>query len=257
LLLEKALQVAAHFDERAAVQAFVERFERSLPDLVKAYLDLQTEHNAERLEKLITIESLFQQSLRGLRKLGLRDEIGRMFNQIVQLVHADARPSKRASAKAARPAKRDETRAAKLLLAVAGGWFYFGQSEEAQSVVEEVRQQLFYGGLPPVAKAALTCAYVSSVGQAPLDLALGLIQELFAKDPATGEPNLPPIKDTFTTSSHFSLAQLDIVEATVLTLVSDEFVLSPEVRRYLEEDEFLVRRRIHRDVRELVERAAR
>jgi hypothetical protein len=61
--------------------------------------------------------------------------------------------------------------------------------------------------------------------------------------------------DPLATSSHFSLAQLDIVEAAVLTLVSDEFILSQETRRWLEEDELLVRRRIHRDVREMVERA--
>ena len=57
------------------------------------------------------------------------------------------------------------------------------------------------------------------------------------------------MKDQQTTSSHFSLSQLDVVEATVLALVSDEASLSPESRRWLDEDEFLVRRRIHRDVR--------
>jgi FtsH ternary system domain X7 len=256
LLLEKALQVAAHYDQREAVQAFVERFERALPEVVRSYLHLQTEHSPERQEKLVTIESLFQQSLRGLRKLGLRDEIGRMFGQIVSLVHAESSQTPAKPRKGARPAQRDETRAAKLLLAVAGGWFYFGQHEQARPAVEEVRQQLFHGGLPPIPKASLACAYVSAVGHASLDIALRLIQELFAQDAPSGKPNLPPISDTFTTSSHFSLTQIDIVEATVLTLVSDEFVLSPEVWRWLEEDEFLVRQRIHRDVRELVGRAA-
>ena len=140
------------------------------------------------------------------------------------------------------------------MLAVAGGWFYFGQQEQAGPVVEEVRRQLLTGDLAPIPKAALACAYASAVGQAPLDIALRLIQELFAVNVAAGQPNLPPVVDTFTTSSHFSLSQIDIVEATVLTLVSDEFVLNPEVRRWLEEDEFLVRRRIHRDVREMIGR---
>ena len=50
-------------------------------------------------------------------------------------------------------------------------------------------------------------------------------------------------------TTHFSLFHLDVVEATVLALVSEEFTLNSESRRWLDEDEFLVRRRIHRDVR--------
>ena len=57
------------------------------------------------------------------------------------------------------------------------------------------------------------------------------------------------MKDQHTTSTHFLLSELDVVEATVLALVSDEASLSPASRRWLDEDELLVRRRIHRDMR--------
>ena len=53
-----------------------------------------------------------------------------------------------------------------------------------------------------------------------------------------------------TTSSHFSLSQFDVVEALVLSLVSDDASLDAETRRWLDEDEFLVRRRIHNDMRQ-------
>jgi len=36
----------------------------------------------------------------------------------------------------------------------------------------------------------------------------------------------------------------------MLALISDDFTLDPEARKRLDDDEFLVRRRIHRDVRE-------
>jgi hypothetical protein len=173
-----------------------------------------------------------------------------MFSRIVEIVHADARAPQ--AAPAARPAKRDPARAARLLLTVAGGWFYFGQHEQAQPVAREARQQLFHTEMSAVQRSSLACAYLAAVAQAPLAVALPLIQELFAKDPKTQAPNLARMVDPLFTSTHFSLAQLDVVEATVLTLVSDEFVLSPETRQWLEEDEFLVRRRIHRDVREMV-----
>ena len=250
VLLEKALLVAAHFDQQDTMHSLLEQFNGALPDIVSNYLHLQTEHLPTNQEKLEHIESLFRQSLRGLRKLGLRDEIGRMFGHIVQHVQADAKaPAKLPSG---RPGKRDPARTARLLLTVAGGWFYFGQHEQAQPVASEARRQLFQNEMSPVQRSALACAYVAAIAQAPLATALPLIRELFAKDSKTQQPNLGRMVDPLFTSTHFSLAQLDLVEATVLTLVSDEFVLSPETRQWLEEDEFLVRRRIHRDVRQLV-----
>lgn len=250
VLLEKALLVAAHFDQQSAMHTLLEQFDAALPEIVSSYLHLQTEHVPTNQEKLENIESLFRQSLRGLRKLGLRDEIGRMFGHIVQHVQKESKAP--AQGTAGRPGKRDPARTARLLLTVAGGWFYFGQHEQAQPVVLQARQQLFQNEMSAVQRSALACAYVAAVAQAPLATALPLIQELFAKDPKTQQPHLGRMVDPLFTSTHFSLAQLDLVEATVLTLVSDEFVLSPETRQWLEEDEFLVRRRIHRDVRQLV-----
>jgi hypothetical protein len=252
-LLEKALQAAAHFDQREAVQAFVERFETSLPSIIDAYLNLQVQYSADKHERLVAIELLFQQSLRGLRKLGLRDEIGRIFAQIVKLVRGEAPTAATPSRKAGRPTHADPTRGAKLLLTVAGGWYFFGQHEEARPIVEEVRRQLFTGELTPAVKANLASAYVAAVGQAPLEIALPLLRELYARDGQTNKPVLHGVADAFATSTHYSLSQLRIVEATVLTLISDEHVLSAETRRWLEEDEFLVRRRIHRDVRQATE----
>lgn len=253
-LLEKALQVAAHFDERDAVAAYVERFETSLPEIIQSYLQLQVDHSPSNQAKLTTIESLFNQSLRGLRKLGLRDEINRIFARIVEVVHKhSAAISTRP--KSGRPAKDDPTRATKLMLTVAGGWFYFGNTEQARPIIDDVRQQLFTANVGPVAKSSLACAYVAAVSQAPLEYALPHLEQLFQIRPDNGERYLAGVLDPFTTSSHYSLAQLDVVEATVLALVSEETMLSQEMRRWLEEDEYLVRRRIHRDVRQMAAQA--
>ena len=46
----------------------------------------------------------------------------------------------------------------------------------------------------------------------------------------------------------FSELHLAIVEEVVLAIASDDFALGPGGRRWLDEDEFLVRRRIHRDM---------
>lgn len=244
ILLEKGLQIAAHFDQREAVQAFVERFEASLAEIVRSYLMLQSDVTPQRQEHLAAIESLFDQSVRGFQKLGLRDEIGRIFGRIVELVHEHQKQPTTEKSKSA-VARKDPTRASKLLLVVAGGWFHFGQSELAKGVIEDVRRVLFQQELPVVAKTSLACSYIAAIAQAPLEIAWPLIEELFV------DRNLQGVRDNFATSTHFSLSQLDIVEATVLTLVSDVFVLSQETRLWLEEDEFFVRRKIHSDVREI------
>ena len=61
-------------------------------------------------------------------------------------------------------------------------------------------------------------------------------------------PKLTAIRDTYTTNTHYSLSQLDVIEAVVLAVASDDFTLGTHARRWLDDDEFIIRRRIHRDV---------
>jgi hypothetical protein len=86
--------------------------------------------------------------------------------------------------------------------------------------------------------------YASAVGQASVEVAQKRLEEVFK--------SLKGIKDPYTTSTHFSVSQLDVVEAVVLAVVSDDFTLGTQARRWLDDDEFLVRRRIHRDMRALM-----
>jgi hypothetical protein len=85
--------------------------------------------------------------------------------------------------------------------------------------------------------------YVATASQAPLEEALGRIEELFASGKLDRLPN------TFTTGNYYSRFHLNIAEAVVLALANDDFALGPAARRWLDDDEYLVRRRVHRDVR--------
>jgi hypothetical protein len=40
-----------------------------------------------------------------------------------------------------------------------------------------------------------------------------------------------------------------LVEETILAIVSDDFILGPSGQRWLDDDEYLVRRRIHADMK--------
>ena len=92
----------------------------------------------------------------------------------------------------------------------------------------------------------MTKAYVETIALAPIAECIARVEELYNKK---GRKRLlPGFEDKMATSSHFSITQLELIETTVLALVSDEFSLDDESRRWLDEDEFMVRQRIHRDV---------
>jgi hypothetical protein len=60
----------------------------------------------------------------------------------------------------------------------------------------------------------LTCAYVRALGQAPLRIAQPRLEELMK--------SLRGIRDTYTTSTHFSSSQLQVLETAVLAMIGED-----------------------------------
>lgn len=230
-LLERAIHVAAHFDQLGHVRDYVGRFEvllaeadeRSTPDL----------------------EPLLGQAFRGLRKLGLRDEtdrlLGRMAGLILKGRGVRANGDLAAAAERTGPEAVKWSRSLRLLLHVAAGWYHLGQPDRARPVLDEARALLLQGDLPPLDQTALAVVYAGVLGQAPPADALPRLAELCSR--------LERVHDTYTVVSHYSAARLALIEAIVLALASDDFLLGESGRRWLEDDEYFVRRRIHREVR--------
>jgi hypothetical protein len=237
-LLEKGLFLAAHFDQAGHVQAFVAH----LHQLLEAPAGTGS---------LNDFQPLLEQCFRGLRKLGMREEIGRLFARMAELVlqgrqGKDASPFAFTAVKQS-PAAGEWCKVLQLLLPIAAGWFYFGQEAWARHIVDEGRDLLLDGDLLPWQQTPLACAYARTLGQAPLELALPRSAELLRK--------IERVQDAFVTNSHYSLSRLRLVEAVVLALAGDDFALDRASRRWLDEDEYLVRRRVHRDVRAALSRA--
>ncbi len=232
MLLEGGLFLAAHFDQMEAVSRFVER----LHELLESQKDIDT-------ETIQTLQTLLTQSFRGMRKLGMRDNIARLLDQMASLVRA-AQGNDKATKK---NAKEEQAAMLTAMLQVASGWFYFGQNETAWAVMDEVRELLFTGELPAVIQKKLACAYAAALGQAPVGDAIPRFQQMFQK--------LKGIQDSFTTNTHFALSHLDLIESVLLAMVSDDFTMNEAGRRWLDDDEFLIRRRIHQDVREVMQDA--
>jgi hypothetical protein len=248
-LLEVGLFTAAHFDQTGQVQALVGRFQKLL------------ESQKARPSAVDDINDLARQCFRGLRKLGLRDEIDLLLKQMADLVLAAQKvPTLQAllqtTFKDKDPAVdaplTNWVAALRTLLHVASGWYYFGRDAEAGPVLDAVRTVLFQRTLLDRTnphrrdQMYLACDYAATAARAPVADAQRRLEELFAR---------LPLEEGWTTGYYYSLAKLRLIETTVMAIVADDFTVGGEVRRWLDEDEFLIRQRIHRDLREAMRRA--
>ncbi len=227
-VIERALFMAGHFDRAEQVQSLVTRI-------------LKLFQGQAGVNAASAIESVAGQCLRGLRKLGLRDQVELLLRNMADLLLQG-----RDLATQRERHKADWPKALLSLLHVAGGWLYFGMTDKALPVLQEARSWLLDPPqeIAPADRTRLACAYATALGQAPVDTALPRLAELFQQ--------LGVLTDTYTTNDHYSRSQLQVVEAAVLAVVSDDFTLGQGTRRWLDEDEYLVRKRIHRDVRALM-----
>ena len=176
-LLERALFVAAHFDSVEHIHALVPRFRRLLEAL----------HRGPGLKDFDRVAG---QCFRGLRKLGMRDEVDQLLAQTAEVLQA-SRPD------------REETDDATLcsLLHVAGGWLTFGRDRLAEPILQAARALLFQNTLPYQRRTALACAYAAAVGQAPVETAQRRLAEIF-------DTLLENVRDPLTTHPWYSQVQL-------------------------------------------------
>jgi cellulose synthase operon protein C len=186
------------------------------------------------------LERVLQHSLRALRRIGLRAEIAELLAEAEQArsVHE--------------PGGLDGR------LAIAAGLAFLGDTARALPIFDQARAVLGDNfraiaeirkdgsRLPLTRPLELTRALALAYAQAPLGDALSGIAELvqYFRD----------ITDHHTTNSHFCLSVLHFVESLVLGITSDDLALGEASRRFVEDDEHLIRRRLHRDLEVLRDR---
>lgn len=227
-LLERALFLAAHLGRSARVADLVGHLDHVLESL-----------EAEELPR--TIDSLLGQCCQGMRKFGLREEMTVLFDRVAQRVMGTTGAAgSRGAGRWNRDTYGKHGSELSVLLHLASGWFYFGRNSQAQAALDEVRDVLRNGRLKPDHQSAVALAYVRALGHAPTDLTVARLEELFS--------SITGVSDTHLSQTHFSRSQLGVIEGAVLALVSDEQLVDIASRTRLDEEEFLIRRRIHRDV---------
>ena len=229
LLLERAIYLAGHYGDREVVQKLFKWFllfvsEKSGPEMYEA------------------INQIARECLRNLRKVGLQDEISEFLRNITELV-----VHKRSLAEIKVHSGKNWPDVLRTLIHLAEGWLFNRNLEQAQPFLEEARTALFARGkdkISPQPFARIAQAYVCALAQGPVDEALSRIEEMFQK--------MAEMPNGFTTQHWYSRLHLLVVEEVVRTMVSDNFALSETARRFLDDDEYLVRRRIHGEMRKLL-----
>lgn len=125
-------------------------------------------------------------------------------------------------------------------LGLAVGWFAAGDDDAATRLLDDARRRLLMAQEgDPRDRIELAIGYADALGFAPPRVAHGRLEELFQR--------LDRVGTTGSTNRYFTLKPLELVDAVVRAVVTDDFVLGPAVRGWLADDEFLIRRRIHRD----------
>jgi hypothetical protein len=205
-LYARALVVAGHFGNTELVPELVARLAETLPAVSTKDLE-HTLHN----------------SLRALRRIGLRREIAELLDRVEQAL----------------PQTRDVA-AIRIRLSLAAGLAYLGAADRAQPIFEQARQA--FGDISYIqARIDLVRALALAYAQMPLQFALGGIAELSTQ--------FRDITDAYGTNSHYSLSVLHFVESLVLGITSDDLALGEAGRRFVEDDEHLIRRRLHHDLK--------
>lgn len=159
---------------------------------------------------------------------------GRIFRTLRRLgLTADAAELLTALADGAIPGPRE--------LGLAVGWFAIGNEDAGMRVLDAARERLYVSGIPDERERTATAiAYAAAVGRAPPRIALARLEELFLR--------LGGVTTHGATNRYFTLKPLELIDAVVLAVVSDDFALGPGVRGWLDDDEYLIRRRITRDL---------
>ncbi len=234
-LLQRALSLAGHFNRDEIVKKLVDDF-----------VALVHGKPEETRFKLVNVAA--GQCISSLKRLGLTNEIDRFLVKLHSEVLRGASVAELRKKYAAKPELWSQI--LQTLLNLARGWLDFGLNDRAQPIIEEARNELLNPGgvnLQPPHYTALARAYVTTLGHAQPEYGLTRIVELFGKmDPKK-------ITNTFTTAQFYSRLHLNLIEDVIKALVSDDSGIGASGRKWLDDDEYLVRRRIHDDMKRYLE----
>jgi hypothetical protein len=126
-------------------------------------------------------------------------------------------------------------------LGLAAGWFTAGNEDAGYRILTEAWDMLWLKrDLHINDRTRLAIAYAETLAFAPSSIARGRLEQIFE--------HLGEVKSSSSTNNWYTLKPLQLIDVVIRSVVTDEFALGPAVRSWLDDDEFLIRGRIHRDI---------
>ena len=131
---------------------------------------------------------------------------------------------------------------------LAQGWLIVRDPAQAVPLLDAVRSAILdkknpVRSLHPIKPfVEIVRSYLEACQQLPIEDGLARIEQCLK--------GLPTLPNTTTTAKLYSRMHLAVVEQLVQTLTSEGFSQGAESRKWMDDDEFLTRRRIHIDTRE-------
>ncbi len=229
-LIDRALVLAAQYGQVEFVQKIVNQF--------TGLIRLESDES-----RFAFINFAIGQCLRNLKKLGMPDQIDRLLTRVQAQVFPEGTVADLRERYAVKP--ESWLRVLQTLLHMAGGWLMIGQSARANEILDAARAELFAMGPSKLAAMDITnlaLAYIAALGHGPSESGIARIKEFFTIIPATR------ILSPWTGARTYSRQPLKVIEEVVHAVISDEFALGPVGRKWLDDDEYIVRNRIHADM---------
>ncbi len=208
LLLEEAMSLTGFFGRDEMTREIAS-------DLSALVDDLPADEAA-------SLASEFGSCLRGLRRVGLAEQAGQLLERLAAMTVGETPDQMEAR------------------LHVAAGQAYLGDFERARVTLVATQKALSKLKLTGTDRLRITRALAIAWSHAPREEAMTGLSELAGQ--------LTLITDSFNTNSHFCLSVVAFMDSMVLALASGELAMGDLGRRWLDEDEYLVRRRIHQDI---------
>jgi hypothetical protein len=219
-VLEDAVMIAGHFGKSELVKQLVAAIGGLVSDLASAPAAIDDAGAAGAAHLLAA-------GVRTLRRVGLRDEANLILSKATQAFKQDTRDHLLAR------------------VAVAGGFAYLGRTDLASGAIDEALGHLANETSPmfrrltsDITKLARVTARALTMG--PSDFALPGLRRLIAPLPWVA------VSD-FHLNEYMCHSVVELADIIAVGHVGEDLTLSEVTRTFLEEDEYRVRRRIHRE----------
>lgn len=220
-VLEDAVKIAGHFGRSDQVKQLV----ATIGSLMSELASLPHVSQPSELDEIAGPAQLLASGVRTLRRVGLRDEANLMLSRATQAFKQDTRDHLMAR------------------VAVAGGFAYLGRTDLAAPAIEEAIHHLSNETSPmfrrltaDVTRLARVTARALAMG--PADFALPGLRRLVAPMPWLTDMHL---------NQYLCLSVVELADIIAVGHVGEDLTLSEVTRTFVEEDEYRVRRRIHRE----------